>query len=280
MKILLIGHSVFDIIQLNNSVHSAPGGIYYSVRQIMNLSLPEDQLFVLSQIDKRTKNYFMPLYEKLNTEFLQTVDKIPTVKLILSDKEERKEIYENRPEKLNLDLVNFELFDAILINMITGSDLNLDDLKLIRKKSNAIIFLDVHTLTRPMNEDGRRVYKKIDNFNEWAENVDLLQANEVEFNCLSKNNNEFHIAREILDYGVKIILVTKGTKGVRLYSKINSEIISFFISSELINKTNTVGCGDTFGASFFYNYIRTKNAYSSLSFAVSETEKFLMAGII
>jgi fructose-1-phosphate kinase PfkB-like protein len=57
----------------------------------------------------------------------------------------------------------------------------------------------------------------------------------------------------------------------------NDELISYFISARKINKSNTVGCGDVFGASFFYNYIRNRDVYQSLSFAINKTENFLQA---
>ncbi|MGQ9643071.1 MAG: carbohydrate kinase family protein [Ignavibacterium sp.] len=275
MKILLIGHSVFDTIVSNDMTINSPGGIFYSARQMLLLSFNDDELFLLTQFDNNTKEYFLPVYSKFNCEFLEEVYAIPAVKLIVDDKKERKEIYANISSKLNIDKIDFSKFDAILINMITGNDINPDDLKFIRTNTSAVIFFDVHTLSRPMNENGERVFTIVENFSEWAKNIDILQANENEFNTLGKFDSEYDRARNLLQQGVKIILLTKGVLGAKIFYLKNQEVMSYFISANKIIKINTVGCGDVFGASFFYNYIRNRNVYQSLSFAINKTEDFL-----
>ncbi|MGQ9798362.1 MAG: carbohydrate kinase family protein [Ignavibacterium sp.] len=275
MKILLIGHSVFDTIVSNDMTISSPGGIFYSARQMLLLSSNDDELFLLTQFDNNTKEYFLPVYSKFNCEFLEEVYAIPAVKLIVDDKKERKEIYANISSKLNIDKIDFSKFDAILINMITGNDINPDDLKFIRTNTSAVIFFDVHTLSRSMNENGERVFTIVENFSEWAKNIDILQANENEFNTLGKFDSEYDRARNLLQQGVKIILLTKGVLGAKIFYLKNQEVMSYFISANKIIKINTVGCGDVFGASFFYNYIRSRNVYQSLSLAINKTEDFL-----
>lgn len=275
MKILLIGQSVFDTIVSNNMTINSPGGIFYSARQMLLLSSNDDELFLLTQSDDSTKEYFLPVYSKFNCDFIEQVDAIPAVKLIIDDKKERREFYANISSKLNIDKIDFSKFDAILINMITGNDINPGDLKFIRTNTSAVIFFDVHTLSRPMNENGERVFRIVENFSEWAKNIDILQANENEFNTLGKFDSEYDRARNLLQQGVKIILLTKGVLGAKIFYLKNQELISYFISTNKIIKINTVGCGDVFGASFFYNYIRNRNVYQSLSFAINQTEDFL-----
>lgn len=275
MKILLIGHSVFDTIVSNDMTMNSPGGIFYSARQVLLLSSSDDELFLLTQFDDNTKEYFLPVYSKFNCDFIERVNAIPAVKLIVDDKKERREIYANISSKLNMDKIDFSKFDAILINMITGNDINSDDLKFIRANTSAVIFFDVHTLSRPMNENGERVFTIVENFSEWAKNIDILQANENEFNTLGKFDSEYDRARNLLQQGVKIILMTKGVLGAKIFYLKNNEMMSYFISADKIINVNTVGCGDVFGASFFYNYIRNRNVYQSLSFAINKTEEFL-----
>uniref|UniRef100_A0A832DIA4 Carbohydrate kinase family protein n=1 Tax=Ignavibacterium album TaxID=591197 RepID=A0A832DIA4_9BACT len=275
MKILLIGHSVFDTILRNDMTINSPGGIFYSARQIKLLCSDDDELFLLTQTDNNTKEYFLPVYSKFNCDFIEEVDAIPAVKLIVDDKNERREIYSNRTSKLSIDKIDFSKFDAILINMITGNDINQDDLKFIRSKTSAIILFDVHTLSRPMDENGERIFTVIENFSEWAKNIDILQSNQNEFNTLGKFDSEYDRARYLLQQGVKIILLTKGDLGAKIFYWKDDEMMSYFISANIIVNPNTVGCGDIFGASFFYNYIRNRNVYQSLSFAINKTEDFL-----
>lgn len=275
MKILIVGHSVFDIISFSGKQVFSPGGIFYSAQQLLKISFPDDKLFICTQIDDNSTEHFLPIYSEFNTEFIEKVDSIPSVKLILDNSSERKEIYFNTPSKLNINKINFSDFDAILINMITGNDITAEDLKLIRSQTSGIIFFDIHTLSRPMNQSGERIFSQIKNYEEWLRNIDILQTNENEFETLGVSQSEMEKVNNLFEIGVKIILLTKGLNGSKVFYKKDNEIKSYFISAKKIKTTNTVGCGDTFGATFFYNYIRTKNVYHSLSEAIEKTEEFL-----
>lgn len=275
MKLLLIGHSVFDTIINGENIKTSPGGIFYTAQQIAHLSSSKDEIFLLTQFDNQTFKYFLPVYSRFDDKLFQRVDAIPSVKLILREGSERKEIYENTSPKLSLENFDYSVFDGILINMITGTDININDLKIIRSQSNALIHFDVHTLSRPMDESGDRIFTVIPDFDDWARNIDILQSNEFEFNTLGRFDNHYERINHFLSLGVKIILITKGSKGAVLFFKKDTELISYFVSAVEIKNADTVGCGDVFGASFFYNYIRNKNVYESLSFAIKETENFL-----
>jgi len=92
---------------------------------------------------------------------------------------------------------------------------------------------------------------------------------------LSHLKNESEIVDQIFEFGVKVLCVTKGELGARVYYKNRNEISSYFITARKIDKPNIIGCGDVFGASFFYSYIRSKNAMDSLSKAVATAEQFV-----
>lgn len=83
------------------------------------------------------------------------------------------------------------------------------------------------------------------------------------------------IVEELFSYGVKILCVTKGELGARVYYKNINEITSYFIAARRISNPNVIGCGDIFGASFFYSYIRNKNVIDSLTNAVANAEQFV-----
>jgi sugar/nucleoside kinase (ribokinase family) len=83
------------------------------------------------------------------------------------------------------------------------------------------------------------------------------------------------IVEEIFGFGVKVLCVTKGELGAKVYYKNQNEIASYFVAARKINNPNVIGCGDVFGASFFYSYIRNKNAMYSLTIAVAKAEQFV-----
>jgi len=275
MDLLVIGHSVLDSIKLNDEQLICAGGIFYSISSLNRLKSVQDEIFICSQFDDETYNYFKSEFEKVNIKFLQKVEKIPRVHLNLQMDRERHEAYENITNNLSLDISGLNRFDGILINMITGFDITLDQLIKIRNDYSGLIFIDIHTLSRGLNKDYKREFRTIPDFQDWAKCLDIIQVNQSELYTLSHKKNEMEIVEELFSLGVKIICVTKGEFGARVYYKNQNEIASYFVAARKINNPNVIGCGDVFGASFFYSYIRNKNAIDSLTTAVMNAEQFV-----
>ena len=173
------------------------------------------------------------------------------------------------------DFDDLNQFDGILINMITGFDITLTQLIEIRKNCSGLIFIDVHTLSRGLDENYKRNFRLIPDFDKWAKCLDIIQVNQHELFTLSQKKNEIKIVEELFNTGVKIVCVTKGELGAKVYFKNSNEILSYFVAARKISNPNVIGCGDVFGASFFYSYIRNKNVMDSLSNAVAMAELFV-----
>ncbi len=275
MKLLVIGHSVLDFIKSDNLEKISAGGIFYTISALNRLKKNDDEIFLCSQYDEQSYNYFKPEFEKVNTKQLYKVKKIPRVHLCLQKDKERQESYENISNNLSFDTSDLNQFDGILINMITGFDITIDQMKTIRNNFSGLIFMDVHTFSRGLSSDFKREFRIIPDFFSWAACLDIIQVNEIELFTLSKKKTELEIAEEILNYGVKILCVTKGVIGAKIFYLKQDEIVSNFIAADKISNPNIVGCGDVFGASFFYSYIRNNNEFNSLTTAVTIAEQFV-----
>jgi sugar/nucleoside kinase (ribokinase family) len=275
MKLLVIGHSVLDFIKMDSEQLISAGGIFYTISALNRLKSDEDEIFLCSQFDDETYSYFKPEFEKVNNIFLQKVEKIPRVHLNLQKDKERHESYENITNNLSLNFSDLNSFDGILINMITGFDIIPDQLMQIRKKYTGLIFIDIHTLSRGLAKDFKREFRLIPEFESWAKCLDIIQVNQHELYTLSHKKIEMEIVEELFGCGVKILCVTKGEAGAKVYFKNQNEIASYFVAARKIIKPNIIGCGDVFGASFFYSYIRNKNAMNSLTNAVTNAELFV-----
>ncbi len=275
MKLLVIGHSVVDFIKSDTEQLISAGGIFYTISAINRFKIVDDEIFLCSQFDDETYNYFKSEFEKVNNKFLQKVENIPRVHLNLQKDKERHEAYENITNNLSLSFSDLNNFDGILINMITGFDITLDQLMQIRKNYLGLIFIDIHTLSRGLDKDFKREFRLIPDFESWAKCLDIIQVNQHELYTLSFKKNEIGIVEEIFGFGVKIICVTKGDIGARVYYKNQNKIASYFIAARKISNPNIIGCGDVFGASFFYSYIRNKNAIDSLTCAAEKAEQFV-----
>jgi sugar/nucleoside kinase (ribokinase family) len=79
--------------------------------------------------------------------------------------------------------------------------------------------------------------------------------------------NEHETVLKIFQFRPKAVIITKGENGATLYYKDKNEILDFNLPAEKINVINKVGCGDIFGAVFFYSYLSNRNLFESLRLA-------------
>lgn len=272
MKLLLIGHSVADIISKDVEKIIQPGGLFYTASAIKELSTKNDSIFLCTQIDDKYYNLYEQVYESFDLSLTEKVNSIPIVELTLDGHFERKEHYKNLSNKIKIDYSRLKEFNGILINMITGFDIDVSQLREIRKSTKVLIYFDVHTLSRGLDENMHRDFHSIPNFDKWAENIDIIQCNQHEIFTLSQKQNEIEIIKEMFDCGVKIVCLTKGESGVRVYYRNKSEIASYFRATKKISDNNKVGCGDVFGAAFIYGYISNGDIFKAAELASSSAE--------
>lgn len=264
MKLLVIGHSVEDHIKTDNKEIIKPGGIYYTASALTSIA-SKDEIFLCTYIEIENHNLFSDAYSKCVPDFISLTDSIPKVLLTIHGEKEREERYQNVVQNLNIPFDRLKEFNGILINMVTGFDIDLNILKKIRQNFSGMIYLDVHTLSRGIGHHGDRNFKLIENFNEWAACVDIIQANEHEAKTLNHFDREEEIAREVLNHGTRQLIITKGQTGAKVYYLQNGEVNSIFQSAAKVDAENQIGLGDVFEAAYFYNYLKTGNIFYSLN---------------
>ena len=268
MNILVMGQSLEDHINFKGTTSIKPGGIFYSVLGLKSIIKRDDRVSLCTSTSKSKAALFSPVYDDLDISLFSYVEEIPKVYLTISENNERGERYSLINQNLSMDrITDFNLYDGVLINMITGFDITLEQLQSIRAGFRRNIFFDVHTLARGLEKDGGRKFRVIPYFEKWAENIDILQVNETEFGYLFDLKDEKEILDKLFTLGIKILIVTKGGTGARVYYKMKDELVSSFVSSAKKNIKNNVGCGDIFGAVFFYSYICKNNIDNALRLA-------------
>lgn len=268
MKILLVGHSIIDHFEKQGSHSVTPGGIYYSVLGMLSCVTLKDEVFLISGINTQSSGLFEKLYTRINLEYSNNISALPEVLLKIYDDKEREEVYSNLSTQLLIDKVkNWNQFDGILINMITGFDISVEQFNTIRLSYNGLIYFDIHTLLRGVDKNMSRIFRQIPEAGEWLSCIDILQCNEFEIKTVFGLDDEHETVLQIFQFRPKAIIVTKGEKGATLYYKVENEILDFHLPAEKINVINKVGCGDIFGAVFFYSYLSKRNLIESLRFA-------------
>lgn len=255
MKLLVIGHSVADMIEHAEKKSLQPGGIFYSVTALNNMKENRDEISLITAMDNKYYYLFKDEYEKLNEKIFNYVDSIPAVHLKIKESEERHEAYENINQNLNFNIKDLHLFDGILINMITGFDITLEQIKMMRKNYKGLIYFDVHTMSRGLDEKMSRYFRTINDFKAWAVNIDIIQVNKRELFTLVKKETEAGIIDEVLNCGVKYLIQTLEGEGAKIFFKENQSLKFIYEPSIKVDVKNKVGCGDVFGAAFFYSYI-------------------------
>lgn len=267
MKLLIIGHSVEDHFIRSEKEEIKPGGIFYTASILNYFKGSLDEIVLLTAIEKGNYDLFSSTFDNFDSSYFQIVDSIPKVFLKIHKDNERDECYNKITENLNINVENISSFDGILINMITGYDINLEQLINLRKSYKGLIYFDVHTLSRGLEPDGQRSFRLITDFMKWAGMLNIIQVNQHELLTLSSRKDPIEIVKEILNAGTKYLILTMEELGARIFFLDNKELNSIFKPAMKVDAKNKVGCGDVFGAVFFYSYFKDRDINKSLEFA-------------
>lgn len=194
--------------------------------------------------------------------------------LLIDEINEREEILENRVPVLGFKQIKpFLDSDVILVNFISGFDVSLETLRKIRKETQALMFLDVHSFTLGVRRDGRRFFRTPRRWREYLKLVDVAQCNLAELNVLS--SQKLKSTAEIGDFGdyllglgPKALLVTLGAEGaVMIYKEGKAHRLKECAGLKVRGFKDATGCGDAFSAGFLTSYLRTQDLSRSLEHA-------------
>ena len=127
-------------------------------------------------------------------------------------------------------------------------------------------------------ERGPRYIVKLRGWKEAKETlpyVDILKCDEAEAEKLTETGDLNKAARIIQGFGPKIVLVTRGARGLVLCHENEVEGIPVIPAEKLVDPT---GAGDAYSAGFIVEYLRTKDPKYSALFA-SCVASFVVEGI-
>ena len=291
MKFIVIGEPCVDVIhKANGEKFKSYGGILYSAISLSVLSDPEDEIFPVMNLGEDEYDNITEILKKYGNINLDGIYKVshPTRKVNLyynvynSGKSARLE--SSTDPTYTLLYKDLEKFlpgtDGILINMISGVDIELDTLLNLRNNFSGLMHMDLHNLVMKTNPDGTREHTHLENYHEWCTGTDTLQMNEFEIASLSKVKRlEYEIAEEILlnkKSRVRGLIITRGIDGVSGYTKTEKIFLDdkFFDldkhdirAIENPHFVDTTGCGDVFAASFFLDYLKTGDFIKGIYFA-------------
>jgi sugar/nucleoside kinase (ribokinase family) len=255
----------FGGIMYNLSALAGLGGKWVSIYPICNLGY--DVYNEVEKILKRYKNVKLNGINKVRKKNNHAF-------LFIDQNNQRKEILQNRVPALRFDQVKPYLgSNLILINFISGFDIKLDDLKKIRRKTDALTFMDVHSLTLGIDKDGKRFLKAPKDWQEYIKQADIVQTNLIELSTLSgkelrswKEAQDF--GKHVLSLGPCMLLVTLGEDGAVMIQREGKEYqFKKCKGIKVRGFKDATGCGDVFSAGFLVCYFHTSDFVRSLVFA-------------
>jgi hypothetical protein len=273
-RVGVIGSFVWDVIY-GRTPGAAPlqewGGITYALGAFDAALPPQWQLVPLVKVGS-------DLWERA-TQFLATLARLAPdarpievpvpnnrVELHYQDDEMRSEVLTGGVPPwswLGLKPLLRDL-DALYVNLISGFELDLETMRLVRRYFSGPIYLDLHSLLLGVAADGRRIPRPLADALEWCACCDLLQVNEQEMQLLAPD--AMALAAGALRSGTSAVIVTMGKRGAMYFAASDFDSLavlrqsgagfavrSGFVPAESAGTqwVDPTGCGDVFGATCF-----------------------------
>jgi pfkB family carbohydrate kinase len=179
--------------------------------------------------------------------------------------------------------------DALYINLISGFELDLETVQLLRQHLRVPIYCDLHSLLLAIQPGGLRTPEPLQNAASWCECVDLLQVNEVEMSMMAPD--PMALAATAMSAGVRSLLVTLGRRGVVYFAAPGFETLADVTSPRVPRAApqqgasavrtalvpaeraesvpgDPTGCGDVLGATYFSRLLAGDKFADALRVAV------------
>jgi sugar/nucleoside kinase (ribokinase family) len=278
MKISVVGTFVRDIIYpWQSSPVKSIGGIFYTISYLANLAGQDNEIWPVCYIGEDFYDQVVRELRKFGNVRTDCMRRLArentTVKLEYIGPTEREETTtEPMPEIQSGDLELIMDSDTTIVNLITGTDLHLDALKHFRQTSGALIYLDLHSRTLGIDENGKRYLRKPDDWVDWFRHADIVQMNESEAYLLGgephQPNSLVKLGKKILDVNPSICHITLAERGSYLFYR-NEQSRKFLeINACRINDVvDVIGCGDAFEAAFSLHYLKNRDVVAATRFA-------------
>lgn len=160
--------------------------------------------------------------------------------------------------------------DALLVNYISGHELDLETTRRLRTSFRGPVYADLHSLFLDTEDDGTRVPRALPDWRSWMTCFDAVQMNEDEMDLLRGSVEVEATVRFALVVGLSLVVCTRGADGavcwassdvgafapdvradpapgVATTSVGDETVVRYEIPAEPVDDADPTGCGDVFG---------------------------------
>lgn len=289
MNFGVMGEPCIDYIYRDNKeMQEKLGGILYAITGLSLIAGNDHNVYPIMNLGEDKYDYivsFLQTLKNIKLDFVNKVQgKVRVVKLFYKSRNEKiqennntlpsnKRTYDREECSTEpIKAIEFELIkdalnklDGLYINMVSGIDITLDTLKKIHSSFSGYIHLDVHNIVMRTGSDGNRNQGPVQEWFEWLTCSNTFQMNETEASVITPERlKEYEIAFKVLKTdktGPGAMIITRGPEGISLFAKkIKSTGKEKYYDIDRIDEPaiendkfiDSTGCGDVFGAGFFY----------------------------
>jgi sugar/nucleoside kinase (ribokinase family) len=276
----MIGQIVVDTMhQYPEGVINDLGGLIYSIMAMDALMRKDDVMYPMTRVG----------YNALGTvkETLGDVSHISQdgivedenpnnrVELRYTDAETRVESVTGGVGAMKRkDLLPVEGFDGLLINLVSGREIEAKVLSSRVNGSQVPVHLDLHSYLIDYDECGKHYWRRPDGWEEWLDLCDTLQVNRDELFTIGGRDGEiFEVGSEVWQqislYRVSCLLVTDGKRGSWGWylDEDLKELRCFVPAYPVSDVVDPTGSGDVYGAAFFISRLRGESTERAMILA-------------
>ncbi len=240
------------IIKKDKIFNTVGGGVYYQSAVISGFEIQNTVVTTLSKIDKNLLQNFredvqiIPVYTEKTMKFENIYpNDNPNHRI------QKSQIPVNPINPPIFSDMNIKEYDAILLSPLSPYDIPLETVKYLHKQ-NIPIYLGAQGYLRHIKNDNV-VLKPWKDYKNFLKLVNYLFLDEMEARVILGNSHDdfVEIAKILSNFGPEEVVITRGDRGVIIYSKktVGKGIydISAFKPEKIVDPT---GLGDTFMAAY------------------------------
>lgn len=274
MRIVILGTIMHDAISTaDGQQRESLGGILYNIVALLPLTSERDTVLPICRVGADHRDAIMARH-------LAAHRRVETPNMLVSPAgsdtaELRYRGDGSRDEQQAIRTASFAIgeLDAardahlVIVNPVGGHELDLSTMRQLRKKTRAHIHLDVHSLAKRRDAEGRLACAPLTFWREWLACVDSVQANDGEVAAITgaAPATEEEIRRATLVLAspphMRAAIVTLGDRGCALASRLPGESTLHYIRIPALaglDIVDTTGCGDVFASAFALVYERRR----------------------